>query len=441
MIELDIFLESEDEAVGRLTGDDQGSMTFSYTSGARRSISLALPLEREHFKDVEARAYFDNLLQENSTLDAVMARHNIDRADIAGLLYHLGRDCPGAISCVPAGEGSGKRPGRLDADYDALGSGDLAGIMRSLRDERRLPSDVVDPSPLAGIQGKIALTQLPDGSFAIPRHGSGVPTTHILKVPRKGEEALVDHEHRLMLLASEVYEDKVARVEPLDVDDVRGLLITRFDRDVENGLVRRIHQEDFCQAMGLPKNFKYERDGQGDRIFRADKVDGVLGQTRLPAKARQHFLQMTMINMALGNTDNHAKNHALIYRGNTPELAPLYDVTPVLLDANVHHGFSLHLGNIDSLENLTREAFFDFVRAIGIKSRGKSGEVEVMRAAGETLRAIAARIDDFQGERLKLVGDMIAHQVEGMAAALGLKVDVPERDAFVRGGGGFRLPS
>jgi serine/threonine-protein kinase HipA len=208
-------------------------------------------LHSESCKTEEARAFFDNLLQENASLEDVMARHGVDRSDIAGLLFHLGRDCPGAISCVPAGEGPGKSPGRFDEDYEFLPDAELARVMRSLRDNRRLPAETRDPSPLAGIQGKIAITRLPDGRFALPRHGSGVPTTHIIKLPRRGEESLVDQEDRLMRLARELEMIEVADVGPLEIEDVRGLLITRFDRRIEDDLIRRIHQEDFCQALGL----------------------------------------------------------------------------------------------------------------------------------------------------------------------------------------------
>ncbi|MEP3333264.1 hypothetical protein [Sedimentitalea sp.] len=94
------------------------------------------------------------------------------------MLYRLGADCPGSISCVPEGNGPAKRPGVLSADYDSLDgspqildtlsdvegrlvvSGELACSMKSLRDNRRLPLDSDDPSTLAGVQGKIAVTRL-----------------------------------------------------------------------------------------------------------------------------------------------------------------------------------------------------------------------------------------------------------------------------------------
>lgn len=439
--ELDVFLEGSDAPVGRLVGDDHGALRFSYAAGASVPISLALPLREEPYGDQAARAFFDNLLQENASLDEVMARHGIDRTDIAGLLHHLGRDCPGAISCVPAGDGPGKRPGLLDADYDPLPEAELAAIMIALRDRRRLPAGTRDPSPLAGVQGKIALALLPDGRFAIPRARSGVPTTHILKVPVRGDEALVDHEHGLMAIARKVHPLGAAETAPFAIGEVAGLLVTRFDRDIVDGRVHRIHQEDFCQALGLPKALKYERDGQDPRAFSARAVGALLARTRLPAAARLDFLRMTILNLALGNTDNHAKNHALLYRGRAPDLAPLYDVVPVLADPKVRHGFSFRFGDADHTGTLRAEDLGHFARAIGLRARGRSGEALLRAEAEGILRAVAGEIGALSGPRLKLVGDMVAHQVREIAAAFGMGIYPPERDAFILQGGAFRLPS
>lgn len=53
-------------------------------------------------------------------------------------------------------------------------------------------------------------------------------------------------------IAREAYGGAVADVEPLDVVDVRGLLVRRFDREAEIEVVRRIHQEDFARPWGYP---------------------------------------------------------------------------------------------------------------------------------------------------------------------------------------------
>ena len=176
---LDVWLEGTPAPIGKLTGDADAALAFRYTPegiAAGRQLSLALPIGafgagdygrgadgEGAFGDPAARAFFGNLLQENATLEQVMDEHRIARDDIAGLLFHMGRDCPGAVSCVPEGEAPDKAPGVLATDYRVLSDAELVAIMDALAREQRLPDAARNPSPLAGVQRKIALCRLPDG--------------------------------------------------------------------------------------------------------------------------------------------------------------------------------------------------------------------------------------------------------------------------------------
>ena len=170
MTVLNVYLEAAREPIGKLRSGPDGEMSFTYvTADLPHPVSASLPLREEPFDDIVTRGFFSNLLFENEMRDQVMQRHGLSERDVVGLLFHLGTDCPGSISCVPEGMGPGKRPGVLSTDYDPLDgsplipqdlpgaaeplgvSGDLARIMVSLRDNRRLPPDTDDPSPLAGV--------------------------------------------------------------------------------------------------------------------------------------------------------------------------------------------------------------------------------------------------------------------------------------------------
>ncbi len=439
---LDVHLEGQGGPIGRLERADDLSLRFAYLPDALaggRPLSLSLPLREESYGDVAARAFFDNLLQENAALDLVMARHAVARNDVAGLLWHLGRDCAGALSCVPEGEEPGKMPGVLAQDYDPLPESEIERIMRSLAENRRLPTGSADPSPLAGVQGKIAVAVLADGGLALAKPGSGAPTTHILKVPSRGEGELVDHERALMMLAAQALDHPVAETAILEAGQQRGLLVRRFDRRVEEGRVHRLHQEDFAQALGLPAALKYERAGAGGRAFTAARVGWLLGQTRVPLTARQDFRAMTLLNLAVGNTDNHAKNHALLYdRPGPPVLAPLYDVVPVLTDPNVTHDFAFRLGDAEGMEALTLANYLAFQQDIGFRiNPGSRPQVQAVQGDADRLLArIAAGIETLSGPRLKILGDLVAHQIGVLNDALGLAVPLPVRDAFIAGGGG-----
>lgn len=428
MIQLDVFLEGSDAPIGRLSKLDSGASEFRYlTDEVAHPISLSLPVQEAGFDDVATRAFFDNLLFENMQRDQVMQRHGLDFNDTVGLLAHLGRDCPGAISVVPQGDGPAKMPGDLTTDYDPIDPKELIRIMTSLRDTRRMPNDASDPSPLAGVQGKLAVTRLPDGRLALPKPGLNVPTTHILKVPRQSEMRLVDHEHLMMQIAATAQAHPVATTEIIGDGDVRGLLITRFDRVVDGTAVRRVHQEDFCQALGLGPMLKYQRNGDPARQFSAEAMGRLVDQTDHPAKARQALLEGSLVNLLLGNTDNHAKNHGLIYHGARPEFAPFYDIVPVVLDDSVTHQLSFDIGAAQMSDDIGPEDLEQFVRDLGYR--------RVTPALRKRLQTIAqdvvAQIDDMRGPIKKRVGDVIAHQAAGLETALGLDLNIPERDLVV----------
>lgn len=427
-LDLDVFLEGIPRPIGELSRLDDGTCTFRYlTDAVPHPVSLSLPIRDEPFGDLPTRSFFSNLLFENAQRERVMQRHGIDYGDVVGLLAHLGADCPGSISCVPKGHGPAKLPGDLEQDYDPLDDQQIAQIMTSLRDLRRVPDETGDPSPLAGVQGKIALARLPDGRFALPKLGLNVPTTHILKVPRRGEMTMVEQEHLLMQLMAQLQPHPVAETSVLGEGDLRGLLVTRFDRVIEGSHVRRIHQEDFAQALGFGPQLKYERNGTPERRFDAAAIRSILEQTATPGRARQEFLEVTFANLLVGNTDNHAKNHALLYTGTRPEFAPVYDVAPVLIDDQVLHQLSFKIGSANMTEEITGADIAEFILAVGFP---RVTSPLLLRLRSLVASAVHS-IGEMQGPVRKRIGDAIAEQARWLSAALAVEIEVPDRDAVI----------
>jgi len=252
MRRLDVWLDGADRPAGTLIGRGDYSLSFRYRDDYLegpdpRPLSICLPLGIET-DDRLARAFFGNLLPENDQMEKIVERHRIDRDDIASILSHVGADCSGALSCLPEGSPPIKIPGNLEADYRVLDDAELVAIVESLADRQRLPATVNDPSPVAGVQRKIALTLTPQGQFALPRDGLHVPTTHILKVPRREEAADVECEAATCRLADACgFEASIPEI--MDFGGVAALLITRFDRIVRDNVASRVHPEDFAQAQ------------------------------------------------------------------------------------------------------------------------------------------------------------------------------------------------
>ena len=119
---LDVRLDGFENPVGTLVKTNAGGLRFQYhlhhaNKADALPLSLSLPLNDEPYGDVLTRAFFDNLLQErDGPLQSVMAREGIARDDVAGLLFHLGRDCAGAISVLPEGAPPVKVPGDFSQD-------------------------------------------------------------------------------------------------------------------------------------------------------------------------------------------------------------------------------------------------------------------------------------------------------------------------------------
>jgi serine/threonine-protein kinase HipA len=109
------------------------------------------------------------------------------------------------------------------------------------------------------------------------------------------------------------------------IGKVRHLLVRRYDRVVDgDGTIRRLHQEDLCQALGVAPARKYEEEG-GPRF---DQCFGLVDETSAePALDTRALLRWFVFNLIVGNADGHAKNLSLLLGPKrTLRLAPFYDL-------------------------------------------------------------------------------------------------------------------
>ncbi|AJD43634.1 MULTISPECIES: HipA domain-containing protein [Rhizobium] len=449
IIALDVRLDGFDNPIGNLVRDEAGALAFAYSSTYLETpdaipLSLSLPLEEEAYEDNDARPFFDNLLQErDGPLQKVLDREGLARSDVAGLLFYLGRDCPGALSVLPLGSPAAKVPGNFKTDYRRLDEAQLIKIVHSLHRRQRLPDETEDPSPLAGVQSKIALTILPDGTFAEPLPGSGAPTTHIVKVPDRAHPNDPDLElEALRLSATLGFETAEATVR--DFEGVSALIIRRFDRSLDqDNRVIRIHQEDFAQALGLPPSLKYERNGTVDRRFDAEAINSVLNATNDPAAEKQTFIAATLFDLMTGNVDAHAKNFALLYEpGGGVRVAPRYDLMPTRLDPDLTDLLPYAIGEATKLTEITEEDFSVFLRALGIVSERAQRRLR-LGLTGQVSGSLIGELRRMDRSGMKRFADLIGHNIDELLTAFGLPVpdQIRERDAYLDRGGGWLLGS
>lgn len=102
------------------------------------------------------------------------------------------------------------------------------------------------------------------------------------------------------------------------------LLIPRFDRIARNGSVVRLHQESVASILGL--------SGFDRRPSLFEVVAGIRRVVTDPAAETLEFLKRDVLNLAMRNTDNHARNTAVQLVDGTVRLTPLFDFAPMYLD-------------------------------------------------------------------------------------------------------------
>ncbi len=103
------------------------------------------------------------------------------------------------------------------------------------------------------------------------------------------------------------------------------LFIPRFDRKTEQKKVIRYGQESLCSLAGVA-DF-------GQAIPMEILCDAFMPHVTHPKQELKEFLLRDVMNVALGNTDNHARNTAVSkYTDGSIALSPLYDFAPMILD-------------------------------------------------------------------------------------------------------------
>ncbi len=158
--------------------------------------------------------------------------------------------------------------------------------------------------------------------MALPLN-SAAPTTHIVKPEPERFPGLVDNEAFSMSLARAVGLPAAAVSKRFSIGGSPYLLVQRFDRDLTAEPIRRLHQEDFCQALGRPSSEKYQAEG-GPGV--AEAVELLRSASSVPARDLPTFWRALVFNWLIGNCDAHAKNFSLLYDSHSPTLAPLYDL-------------------------------------------------------------------------------------------------------------------
>jgi len=308
--------------VGRLTLTTAGP-SFRYDPRWLRTarafpVSLTIPLRDRPYGPEIIEPWLRNLLPEAGALTVAGRKLGIAKDDAIGMLLRIGQDTAGALSF---GTPHSTRPpsGRPIPDASAL-----ERIINELPAKPFLVDEDGVSMSLAGVQEKLPVYLQPDGQLTIPV--DGMPSTHILK-PNDEKRLFgnVQNEALCMVLAAQCGLPTAA-VTTGKAGMRSYLLVTRYDRVLRGTAPPlRIHQEDFCQALGKPPSAKYERNQTGIKGPTLKDMIALVS-ANMTAVETNRMLDAVFFNVLICNTDSHAKNYSILLTGQGATLAPLYDL-------------------------------------------------------------------------------------------------------------------
>lgn len=314
--------------VGLLKKMPNGALHFTYDESWVNSpvsipLSLSLPLTTRTYSGDIVINYFDNLLPDNEGIRKALAqRMSIHSQEVYDLLAAIGRDCVGAVQLIPSEEDIGPGNGM---QASPISNGEIATILRNLKSYPLglKPGDDFRIS-IAGAQEKTAFLKL-DDKWHIP-HGT-TPSSHIFKVQMGLLRDSVDMSQSvenewLCLKICKEFGVPVAEAEIADFEDIRTLIVKRFDREFTSKGILRYAQEDFCQVFGVSSSQKYENEG-GPGIV---KIIETLTKSDNPTEDKTIFMKSQIIFWLLAAIDGHAKNFSVFLVPDGIRITPLYDV-------------------------------------------------------------------------------------------------------------------
>jgi serine/threonine-protein kinase HipA len=357
-----LYVFHDTDQVGQITLDEKRRWIFQYdaqwlSQSSTFPISIQLPLQEAAFEPDHAKAFFVNLLPEGDVRHLIAKKLQVSEGNDFELLNRLGGECAGALSLYSTPQSVQK-----NGKYRAISSDEFDQLLDNVSQRPLLLMDEKARLSLAGAQEKIPL-YLKENELFFSENGAA--STHILKPMMLHFKESVQNEAFCMLLARDI---------GLHVPDVdvlpgkqgrRAFLIKRYDRQLnENGFVVRLHQEDFCQALGVLPDQKYQNEG-GPSLSDCFEMLGQYSSD--PAADKMRLIEWAIFNWLIGNCDAHAKNISLLITSDEIRLAPFYDLISTMVYKDLKSTMAMKIGTKYERDEIFERHWIQFSENLAIK--------------------------------------------------------------------------
>lgn len=394
--------------------EEQFSYAESYLeSEVAQPLSVRLPLREEPFPARQTRVFFRNLLPEEGALAAVAKTLEVKSSSYLKVLNALGSECIGALVLESADEREDDPYGYDPLSREELGRAFEAGAegVAKLQEEAKLS--------LAGAQSKMGLyvdrSSGPLPQYFLPQGTAA--STHIVKAANQRFEQLSENEYYCLRLAEtaglsvpECYLDTIGGQPLFVIERFDRMVLPEDDRRAGGGVqrVQRLHQEDFCQVLGLLPERKYEQGG----VRYAKKVrDALYECSSDPVRDIEMFVRLLVVNAVLGNCDGHLKNLTVL-RGadwSSFALAPVYDIASTVVYGGLDRRMAMRIGSTNKIDEVGRDDFLALAKELDVSPRMVNRLIEgVCEGVGGAASDVLRDTEDALGAPLPKLHDIAA---------------------------------
>lgn len=350
--------------VGTISRHPKGKITFQYAAewleNRGQQISFSLPCRKERFPPGVSTAFFENLFPESDARTILAFNRRFDRKDTFAFLENFGEDCAGALSIIPDSEFVPHHSSKYRCIDDELRDA-LQAIESDPGKHKLYPELANGRLSIAGTQDKLPV-YFENDSFYLPENPAS-PTTHIIKPASSHFHDIQRNEYFCMDLAQQIGLS-VPHSELYNFAGYELFLIKRYDRLRSANKVTRVHQEDFCQAMGLPFNRKYqEQGGPGFLQCRELAEEHLLSNI---SEVKQRLTAAMTFNFLIGNNDAHGKNFSIIHQ-DTITRAPFYDLVSTQVYPSLDRKLAMAIGTTYRHDRVNTGSLTDFSKDMKLR--------------------------------------------------------------------------
>lgn len=391
-MKLKVFFGKEFAGVLASTAD-QG-VVFSYddsyrTNKSNSALSISMPLSKKEYSQKECLPFFSGLLPEGDVKRRVSDFLHVSESSTLKLLQELGGECAGMISILPENKNCSVQKSYAfnNENYELLDDETLYGFFKNINVRPLLKAKKELRLSLAGAQEKLPLVYF-DKKFYLPK--SDAPSTHIVKPSGDGELSTLSINEFVCMKLAQSCGLNVPNVELKTINNTTFLLEERYDRIVNKKSIKRLHQEDFCQALGIMSDRKYQNDN-GPDIAKIYSL--IQKECTIPLLDTKEFLKYVIFNFIIGNCDAHGKNYSLLYEKGSSKLSPIYDAICTLVYPSLTKKMSMKIGKHYEILKVIKQDFVELATSINLKSS------IVLKMLDETITNITNDFDKIRNEK------------------------------------------